>query len=143
MDKHYPQIGSETLTLRWGDMDAVGHLNNTLYFRLMEQARIQWLDRLGMPITPSGTGPVIGSTGCVFKQQITYPAEVEITLEVEKLGRSSLRLRHHFYVNGQRDKAYAVGEVALVWVDYSSGKSIPLPELIRALVLDAGYVEAQ
>lgn len=124
-------------------MDAVGHLNNTLYFRLMEQARIQWLDRLGMPITPSGTGPVIGSTGCVFKQQITYPAEVEITLEVEKLGRSSLRLRHHFYVNGQRDKAYAVGEVALVWVDYSSGKSIPLPESIRALVLDAGYVEAQ
>ena len=141
MDKVYPIIGRESITMRWGDMDAVGHLNNTYYFRFMEQIRIQWLDRIVLPIDPTSVGPVIGSTSCVFKKAITYPAIVDITLEVEKMGRSSVRLRHHFYVRGDLDQPYATGEATLVWNDYQTGKTIPIPEKIRALVYAAGYAD--
>ena len=62
MDKHYPEIGRETITMRWGDMDAVGHLNNTYYFRYLEQVRINWLDRMGLSINPESTE--IGRASC-------------------------------------------------------------------------------
>ena len=137
MDKHYPEIGRETITMRWGDMDAVGHLNNTYYFRYLEQVRINWLDRMGLSINPESTGPVIAHTGCTFKRELTYPATVEVTIEVEKLGRSSLKLRHHFYRQGDSETVYAIGEATLVWVNYQTGQSIPLPEVIRTQVAAA------
>lgn len=58
--------------MRWGDMDAVGHLNNTYYFRYLEQVRIEWLNSLGYGIDPEGIGPVLANTACTFRKQLTY-----------------------------------------------------------------------
>lgn len=138
MEKHLPLLDTRRISMRWGDMDAVGHLNNTCYFRYMEQIRVEWLEELGFPIDPQGTGPVLGSTSCVYKREMSYPAMVLISIEVEKVGRSSLKLRHHFTVAGDENTVYAVGEATLVWVDYQAGKSVAIPEPIRARLRAAG-----
>jgi acyl-CoA thioester hydrolase len=137
MEKSYPEFDRRRIVMRWGDMDAIGHLNNTYYFRYLEQARIEWLESMGHGINAGASGPVIASTSCTFRRQITYPATLEITMELEHLGRSSLKLRHRFFKLGDDATVYAQAEVALVWVDYASGKAVELPGDIRALLLNA------
>ena len=125
------------IDMRWSDMDALGHLNNVNYFRYLEQVRVEWLDSLGVSINPDGIGPVLADTRCSFRREFTYPARIGITLELVRLGEKSLTLRHHFYREGDPDTVYAVGEVVLVWVDYASGTTVPVPEGIRAAVSPA------
>ena len=137
MEKCYPVIDRQTITMRWGDMDAVGHLNNTYYFRYLEQIRINWLESMGHGINPQGIGPVLASTSCSFRKQLVYPANVEITIELEKMGRSSLKLRHHFYLQGDPDTIYAYADVTLVWVDYQAGVSVAIPDDIRQAIESA------
>lgn len=134
MEKHYPLLGEEHIDMRWGDMDALGHLNNTVYFRFLEQTRLDWLESLGYHIDPNSVGPVLASTSCNFLKQMVYPATVRITLELEKLGRSSLKLRHRFFCEGDPDTVYATADVVLVWVDYQQGKAVPIPERLRAYI---------
>ncbi|WP_152681923.1 acyl-CoA thioesterase [Chromobacterium subtsugae] len=134
MTTHYPVIDKRTINMRWGDMDAVGHLNNTYYFRYLEQVRIEWLNSLGYGIDPEGIGPVLANTACTFRKQLTYPATLDITIELEKLGNSSLKLRHHFYRQDDPGTVYASAEVLLVWVDYKAEKSVAIPDPIREAI---------
>ena len=134
MTTQYPVIDKRTISMRWGDMDAVGHLNNTYYFRYLEQVRIEWLSSLGYGIDPDGIGPVLASTACTFRKQLTYPATLDITIELEKLGNSSLKLRHHFYRQDDPGTVYASAEVLLVWVDYKAEKSVAIPAPIREAI---------
>lgn len=141
MTRQYPLLAEKSIVMRWGDMDAIGHLNNAVYFRYLEQIRIDWLEEMGYPITPTGIGPVIAHTACHFKREITYPNTVSVSIELEHLGRSSLKLRHRFFCGTDRDTVYALGEVTLVWVDYQQGKSVPIPDAIRARLEAAAVLE--
>ena len=71
------------IPIRWGDMDAMGHVNNTVYFRYMEQARIGWFEALfpGDEVWRS-TGIVIVNASCNYKRPITYPGTVEVRVMV-------------------------------------------------------------
>lgn len=134
MENALPVLARESIVMRWGDMDAVGHLNNTYYFRYLEQVRINWLEAMGHTINPEGVGPVIASTGCSFHKELVYPATVVITIELEKLGRSSLKVKHRFFRDGDADTVYATGEATLVWVDYQQGAPVPIPDDIRRTI---------
>ena len=70
------RVHSMVIPMRWGDMDAMGHINNTLYFRYMEIARLQWFGELGLPANPQGLGPVIANAFCNFIRQLEYPGDV-------------------------------------------------------------------
>ena len=59
------------MPIRWGDMDAMGHVNNTVYFRYLETARIAWFDQAGCTPDPRGEGPVIVNADCTFLKQLT------------------------------------------------------------------------
>jgi acyl-CoA thioester hydrolase len=130
----YPLIGEEHIKMRWGDMDALGHLNNTVYFRFLEQTRLDWLNALGYDIDPNAIGPILAGTSCNFLKPMVYPASVRITIELEKLGRSSLKFRHRFFCEGDEETVYAVADATLVWVDYQAGHSVPLPEPLRTAI---------
>jgi len=134
MEKTYPVIDQRQIKMRWGDMDAIGHLNNTYYFRYLEQIRLDWLESIGHGIYLDGMGPVIAATSCAFRRQLTYPATIDISIELEHLGRSSLKLRHHFYRQGDAETIYAYADATLVWVNYKTGQAVPLPDDIRALL---------
>ena len=118
------------MPVRWGDMDAYGHVNNTVYFRYMEQARVDLLEHLGLSIDTATQGPVIVHTACTFHVPLNYPGEVEVRVFGGAPGRSSIPTRYELRKTGE-DTLYATGEATIVWIDVVSGRSVPLPETLR------------
>ncbi len=119
--------------IRWGDMDAVNHVNNTIYFRYMEQARIEWFEQIGYGVgSRHDESVVIVNASCSFLVPLTYPGEAEIKVFAGALGRSSLETHYEIGKRGE-DIRYAEGAAKVVWIKSATGKSWPLPEPIRAL----------
>ena len=77
------------MAIRWGDMDAMGHVNNTVYFRYLEQLRISWFEAMGFAPDPTGQGPVIVNASCSFIRELVYPGELLLKQYVGEIGRSS------------------------------------------------------
>jgi len=127
------------IPIRWGDMDAMGHVNNTVYFRYIESARIAWLEEAGALPDPaaSGEGPVIVNAYCSFLKQLTYPGEIEVSTFVGAPGRSSIEVTHEIRLvgpDGQAGALHAEGGAKVVWIDFKAEKSRPLPQQLRALL---------
>lgn len=118
------------MPIRWGDMDAMGHINNTVYFRFMEQARIEWMASLGYGVDVGVEGPVIANASCNFRVPLAYPGDVEVRFYLGTAGRSSLPTYYEMALRGSSDIA-ADGEAKLVWISRATGKSIPLPDAMR------------
>ncbi len=127
-------VHTEVVAIRWGDMDAMGHVNNTVYFRYMEQARIAWFESLDTRPDPHGVGPVIINASCTFLKELVYPGAVELRMYAGKPGRSSFETWLELRPSYDPQTVYAAGAAKVVWVDSARGKSVPLPERIRALV---------
>ncbi len=122
------------IPIRWGDMDAMGHVNNTVYFRYMEQARISWFDELGLLPDPAGQGPVIVNAGCTFVRQLEYPGTVLARQYVGEIGRSSIMTYVDMMRSDDPEQVYAQGSAKVVWVDFPRQKSAALPDTVRKLV---------
>jgi len=123
--------------IRWGDMDAFGHVNNTVYFRYMESARIAFLEQAAGDLDVQGQGPVIVTAYCTFLKQLKYPGDIEIRSYAGPGGRSSFELTHEIRMvdaDGNADVVYAEGGGKVVWVDFAAEKSVPLPESLKALL---------
>lgn len=131
MAEQRKSLWTERLMVRWGDMDALGHVNNTEYFRYMEQTRISWFDALGIPILENGCGPVIVRAACDFITPITYPATVSVATYLQRVGRSSFTVTHELRPDTEPARLFATGEVVVVWIDHAQGKSMPLPARVR------------
>ena len=123
-------VHTSLVPIRWGDMDAYHHVNNTVYFRYMEQARVEYLASIGYSIQPKGTAPVIINTACTFLVPLIYPGMVEVRMFFGQPGRSSIQSIYEIRVEGD-DTLYATGEAKIVWMDVASGKSTPIPEDLR------------
>jgi len=123
------------MPIRWGDMDAMGHVNNTNYFRYIESARIAWLESVGGLPEPRGEGPVVVNASMNFLKQLTYPGEIEVRTFVAPPGRSSVEVSHEIRLvgaDGQAGELHAEGLAKMVWVDFAKQKSAPLPEALKA-----------
>jgi len=121
-----------TIPVRWGDMDVMGHVNNTVYFRYLEIARVDWMQSLGGPPDPQGQGPVIVNAFCNFHHQLAYPDVVLLRMYVSDPGRSSFETWATMARVGQPDIICASGGATTVWVDFPAGRSAPLPDWLRA-----------
>lgn len=122
------------MPLRWGDMDAMQHVNNVMYFRLMEEARIQWFKAFGFHTMPTGEAPILAHASCDFVKAMTYPAIVVIRQTVTKMGRSSVEMSITIERKDEPGVAYAMGRTVIVWYDYGAGKSVPWPESVKAAI---------
>ena len=122
----------EKIPVRWGDMDAMGHVNNTVYFRYMEQARIGWFESL----LPRGEawraiGIVIVNASCNFKKPINYPGTVEVKVLAGEPGGSSIDTYYELLL---ADELYADGAAKVVFVDGQKQKPLRIPDQIRKLL---------
>ena len=124
------------IPIRWGDMDAMGHVNNTIYFRYMEPVRLEWLFKVGGARDAEGNGPVIVNAFCNFIQQLQYPGDLLAKHYVANPGRSSFEA----YITLERTDApgtiCASGGAKTVWVTYAQQKSVPLPDAVRRLIVE-------
>lgn len=128
------KLGSQEFTLRWGDMDQLGHINNTVYFRAFEEARVSWLAELpeGSPDEPSYV--VIIHTEATFLKELKAPGVAKIDIFAGKQGNSSLVQTYELRRTDDPDTVYATGSAKLVWVSPETGRSTPIPQAVRALL---------
>lgn len=131
-------VHTENIPIRWGDMDAQRHVNNTIYFRYMEQARIALFDQLGVrsqgSSIPEHLSPVVVTASCTYLKALVYPGTVEVALEMGDPGRTSVMVYYVMRPSYDPETTYAEGASKQVWVDSRQGKAAPLPEAIRALI---------
>jgi acyl-CoA thioester hydrolase len=122
------------IPIRWGDMDAMGHVNNAMYFRYLETVRIEWLHRAGGEPDRAGSGPIIVNAFCNFIKQLEYPGDVLAKHYVANPGKSSFDTFITLERTDQPGVIYANGGATTVWIDFPQQKSVPLPDWLRALV---------
>jgi len=128
----YQQVHTEVMPIRWGDMDAMLHVNNTVYFRYMEQARISWVYSWGVGNTADqAEGPVIATAGCRFKRPLKYPGAVEVRMYAGKIGRSSVPTYYEIRRTDDAETVYATGEALFVWISNKSGRPVAFPAPLR------------
>jgi acyl-CoA thioester hydrolase len=132
--EHKILVHNVTLPVYWGDMDALGHVNNTVYFRYMEQARVSWIHGISGPITSGVDGPVIANTFCNFYRELQFPAQLVVKLYVANPGRTSFDTFVTMERADQPGEICAAGGATLVWVSQAEGRPIALPPYLRAIV---------
>ena len=118
--------------MRWRDMDVNRHVNNTVYFRYFEQARICDVVRAAWGHTSQSF--VIASAHCNYRRPLAHPGTVEVVLYAGALGRSSFTFHYDLYLEGDRSHKHADGSTRQVWIDRATGRSMPLPDFMRTLL---------
>ncbi|HYW57392.1 MAG TPA: acyl-CoA thioesterase [Polaromonas sp.] len=120
--------------IRWGDMDAMGHVNNGSYFRYLETVRIDWLHSINCVPDPMGEGPVIVNAFCNFYRQLQYPGDVLIKMYASGPGRTTFETWGTMERADQPGVICAAGGATTIWIDFPSQKAKTLPDWVRSLV---------
>lgn len=126
-------LTSVKIAVRWADLDANGHVNNAKYFTYFEQVRIAWLESHNAQNTDDGQGPVIAQTGCSFLRPIPHPETLTVSMYAGPPGRSSFPTFYEI-AGATAGVKYAEGQALMVWVDRKTGKSQPIPEMLRKVL---------
>ena len=114
--------------VQWGDMDAFGHVNNVVYIRWFESARIDLISRYKSEanMQPGGVGPILASVKCDYKMQLHFPDTVYVGSKVAKVGRSSFDIEHAVY-SRQLNKLAATGTSVCVLFNYDTNRPTRIP----------------
>ncbi|MFW6078765.1 MAG: acyl-CoA thioesterase [Gemmatimonadota bacterium] len=119
----------------WGQMDAYDHVNNTVYFRWFESARIAYLDRIGFRDIDAhgGVGPILASTRCRFRRALAYPDTVRIGARATAVGED--RFTHEYAVVSEAAGGVAAeGAGVIVAYDYGGGAKAAIPDAVREAI---------
>jgi acyl-CoA thioester hydrolase len=134
LPEHKKLVHQMVIPVRWGDMDAMGHVNNTVYFRYLETVRIDWFVSLGCDPNPTGQGPVIVNAFCNFYKQLEYPADVLAKLYVSDPGRTTFESWITLERTDQPGVIYSAGGATTIWVDFPLQKAVTMPDWMREKV---------
>ena len=121
----------------WGDMDAMGHVNNAVYFRYFESARIAYFEAVGFltQMQDSGIGPILAHTDCRFRLPLTYPDRLRIGARVTAVATDRLQMSYQV-VSMASGAVAAEGTGRIVCFDYRAGRKAPLPDSIGSAIAD-------
>lgn len=121
----------QTLTTRWADNDAYGHVNNAIYYQWFDSAVNAWLVEQGMLDIASGNPiALVVETRCAYFEPLAFPGQVDVGIAISELGRSSMRYRIGVFGAGKA-MAAAQGEFVHVAVDRSTRRPAELPDRWR------------
>jgi len=120
------------IPVAWGDMDAFSHVNNVMYFRYFESARVAYFDRLRImeDIMEAGDGAILASTQCNYRIPLTYPDTLSVGAKVVEMGDDRFLMKHAAFSHGH-NKIAAEGTALLVSYSYRENKKIRLSEDMR------------
>ncbi len=122
--------------VQWGEMDALGHVNNIVFLRWFESVRMKYFFRCHVldRVKSENVGPILASTSVAFKSPVTYPDTVTAEATVPRVGNSSFTMKYTLKSTAQDDAVVAKCEAAIVMVDYGSGRSVRVPDDVRAAI---------
>lgn len=138
MDSYPVQL---EIPVAWGDMDAFGHVNNTVYLRWFESARIAFFERIDIDATrPGKVGPILASTTCDYLTPVAYPATVVVGARAQRVGNTSFVIEHLATKDGA---PVARGSAVVVLIDYETGEKVRVPDDIRRAIDSLGGGQAE
>lgn len=119
------------INVKWGEMDVLGHVNDTVFFRYSEDGRIDYIDNITHDSSIEiNHGPIQADLRCTFLQQLRYPAAVEVGTRTRRIGYSSLELEQGLF-HADKGDLIAMYESIVVWFDYGAQTSMRIPDPIR------------
>ena len=119
------------MPVRWRDLDAFNHVNNSKYLSYLEEARLHWMMSVPGMGMDDHVAPVVAAAQLNYRRPITWPSQVLIELFVERLGNTSLTVGHRIVDAEDVGVMYCDGHVVMVWIDRDSGAAAALPEAVR------------
>ncbi|HUL60599.1 MAG TPA: thioesterase family protein [Anaeromyxobacteraceae bacterium] len=135
----HPTLGrypvSVAIPVAWGEMDAFQHVNNVVYARWLETARIAYFTRIGFleRMRAEGVGPIVGRIAIDFRRPVTFPDTVRVEATTKKIGRSSFTMGYRIWSEDQRAEV-ATGEDVIVAFDYRAGRTFPVDGALRTAI---------
>jgi acyl-CoA thioester hydrolase len=125
------------IPVAWGDMDAMGHVNNAVYFRYFETARITCFAELGLGSIErsEGVGPILHSASCRYRIPLTHPDTVTVGAQIGEVGEDRFVMRYRA-VSHQHGAVAADGESLIVTFDYAAGIKAPMSDDLAARLRD-------
>jgi acyl-CoA thioester hydrolase len=126
----WPRLARVAMGIRWRDLDAFNHVNNSTFLTYLEEARLQWLAGIGGTWIDEARAPVIAATQVNFRNQLQWPGEIVVELFRERVGTTSLTIAHRI-AGTDGTRVVSDGHVVLVWIDPRSGRPVALPDAVR------------
>ncbi len=127
-----------SLDVAWGEMDALGHVNNVRYIAWAETGRIAFFEKFGMSTRPGDpVGPILARVENDYLEPVEYPARVTIGVRPERVGNTSLTLAHEVWLANDRGRVVARGRAVVVLINYATQEKVRVPDTLRA-ALGAG-----
>ncbi len=132
VQENYPVVFS--IPVQWGEQDLLGHVNNVVYFRWCETARILYLERIGLweMLRADKIGCIVAQLGCNYLKPVNFPDTVHIGARVTEIGNSSFKMQHAIF--SEALGLVAEADSTLVVYDYNLGKPCPMPAEVRAAI---------
>ena len=133
---HYPIIHQQPT--HWGEMDAFNHLNNVVYYRYAESARIGYLQALGM--FDGNMVTVLAQSSCQYLRPVTYPDTLLLGVRCQRLGNTSIVIEYSYYSCAQK-AIVATADAVIVRLDSDGKNKLPwsVEERERLLALEATF----
>lgn len=119
------------ISVRWRDMDSMGHVNNAKFISYLEEARVRWMLTIPGVSMTDRIAPVVAANNINYKRPLTWPNDVAVELYVDRLGTTSVTIGHRIVSTSDESVLYSDGNVVVVWMDTQTGHSAPLPDAIR------------
>jgi acyl-CoA thioester hydrolase len=119
------------ISVRWRDLDAFNHVNNSNFLTYLEEARLQWLKHVPGPWFDDESMPVLAASELNYRQPIAWPAQLHVELRCARLGNSSMTVSHRIVDADDATRLYCDGHVVMVWMNPTTGKPVALPPSIR------------
>ena len=120
------------IELRWRDLDAFNHVNNSNFMTYLEEARIRWFESLGEEWVTEKTAPLLAAVQMNYRQPIPYPGSIVVELTADRVGSTSVTLGHRI-TSAAGAVLHADGQVGMVWIDRASGRPTALPDPVRKM----------
>jgi acyl-CoA thioester hydrolase len=127
----------EEMAVRWGDMDARGHVNNTIYLRYFESSRIALFRALNLYEEPTDVrvGPILSFQSCKYKAPLTYPDTIYVGAKIETIEGSKIIIKHSM-VSKKQNRIVAEGEAHIIWYDYEHQKRASISEKLKQKLIE-------
>jgi acyl-CoA thioester hydrolase len=142
---------SYDVRVHWGEIDRMGHLNNAMYARYIESARVEYFAAVGLcdarsaapppsnlvppRSTPDGVGPIVARIAIDFRRPVVHPDTIRVHVATTRIGRSSATHRYVLASAAQGGAVVAEGEVVWVVLDYEKGEPLPMPAPLRERIV--------
>ena len=123
------------IQIAWGEMDALHHVNNIVYFRYFESVRVAYLEKinfLGLTDT-AGIGPILAATQCRYKVPLTYPERIQVGARADRVERDRFFMKYAVLSRKHR-KIVAEGTAEIVAYDYKNLVKAVIPEAVATRI---------